>query len=106
MVKNEKEVMWGAMLGVLQTDADKLVVTLKKVLAEISAEMERCQRECLERGEIVENSREYHRLFHLCTALGGCYYCMQGSDGMLSAIIVDMLSDMDFVEGGDLESNR
>lgn len=106
MIKNEKEVMWGAMLGVLQTDADKLVMALKKVLAEIGVEMEKCRQDCVARGEIVENSREYHRLFHLYTALGGCYYCVQGSDGMLSAIIVDMLSDMDFVEDEKSASNR
>lgn len=106
MIKNEKEVMWGAMLGVLQTDVDKLVMALKKVLGEIGVEMEKCHQGCLERGEIVENSREYQRLFHLYTALGGIYYCVQGSDGMLSAIIVDMLSDMDFVEDEKSASNR
>lgn len=106
MVKHEKEMMWGAMLGVLQTDADKLVMALKKVLGEIGVEMEKCHKGCLERGEIVENSREYQRLFHLYTALGGIYYCVQGSDGMLSAIIVDMLSGMDFVDSENSGANR
>ncbi len=106
MVKNENEVRWGAMLGVLHTDADKLVMALKKVLGEIGVEMDRCHQGCLERGEIAESNCEYQRLFHLYTALGGIYYCVQGSDGMLSAIIVDMLSGMDFVDSENSDANR
>lgn len=97
MVNLEKEKLWGAMLGVLQPDADVFISALKGVLRDIGQELERCR---VDLGDAVDSNSEYQRLSHLYTSLGGVYFCLLGCNGMLSSVISDMLKGIDSEDNG------
>lgn len=94
MEKLEKEVRWGAMLSVLQSDSDKLIAMLSSILKELRAEEERHKERCIDEAITPETDALYQRSFKLYTELGGLYYILRGADGVLSSLICEMLDDL------------
>ncbi len=47
----------------------------------------------LQLGEEKKGTPEYLRLVHLMTMTGGLKYMMEGIDGVMQALILDMLKD-------------
>lgn len=94
MEKLEKEVRWGAMLGALQIDGDKLIAVISKILTELRVEEERHEERCIVEGINPSSDALYQRSFKLYTELGGLYYILRGADGVLSSLICEMLDDL------------
>lgn len=90
----ENEVRLGSMLGVMQDDANRTIGVLRALLHEISSEMDAYKQQCIDEGIDFANDARYRRYHHLYTMFGGIYYCMQGSCGMMSGLVTDLLSDI------------
>ena len=96
VTKLDDEVRWGAMLGVVQSDSDKIRSVLNLVINEVDDAMQRRVKELAGMG-ITEPAGDgiYNRCFQLHNMLGGIYAVMRGADGIMSGVIVEMLRDLD-----------
>lgn len=93
MEKLEKETRWGAILGVLQRDSDKLIAAISGVLTELRVDEQKHKEKCIADGVVPETDATYQRYFKLYTELGGLYYVLRGADGVLSSLICEMLDN-------------
>lgn len=93
--KLDGEVRWGAILGTLQSDNDKLLSGLRTVLGEISTDMSTLEYQLQSKGVAPSTDGRYNRYFQLKSLLGGIYYALRGVDGMLSGVIVELLRDLE-----------
>lgn len=94
MEKLEKEVRWGAILGVLQQDSDKLIAAISSVLTELGVDKQKHKEKCVADGIVPETDVVYQRYFKLYTELGGLYCVLRGADGVLSSLICEMLDGL------------
>ena len=94
ILKLDDELRWGAILGVLQTDTDKLRMVLRQVLIEIHAGRKRLEAELIERKVIPETDGRYARYLQLEALLGGLDMSLQGVDGVLTSVIMEMLREI------------
>ena len=87
MAKLEEEKVWGVMLSIA---ARELPMTLGLINHTCDEIRERCN----QLGEDkLKTTPEGQRLSHLLTMVGGLKYMMEGVDGVLNAVIVDLLKD-------------
>jgi len=93
-VKLPKEHQWGAMLGVLQTDTDKFVAALLRIVDELRSGMAECRAKCIERGIDYESDLEYQRYFKLFSMFGGLYSIIWGSNGLITSLVCELLSGL------------
>lgn len=93
MVRLEQEKSWGAILGVLQTDSDKLRMALRRVVGEISMDMSTLEYKLQSDGVNPASDGAYQRYYQLKGLLGGLCVILEGVDGVLSGAIVEMLRD-------------
>lgn len=87
MAKSEDEIIWGVSLSIA---ARELPMTLSMV----SQVCQQIKMRCDELGkEKLKTTPEGQRLTHLLTMVGGLKYMMEGTDGMLNALVIDLLKD-------------
>lgn len=91
ILKLDDELRWGAILGVLQSDSDKLRMGLRKVLMEVHAGRKRLEQELIAEKVIPEKDGRYLRYYQLEALLGGLDMSLQGIDGVLTSVIMEML---------------
>ena len=85
------ELRWGAMLGALQKDGDKLRGVLRIVVDELRIDMLDLEYSLRSEGLRPASDKRYQRMFELAGVLGGLYVMMQGVDGVLTSVITDLL---------------
>lgn len=93
MEKIEKENLWGSILSVMQESSDMNLSSLRHVVTQIRDDMDGYVKSCVASGVSYEESPIYKRYVYLFEHLGGIYHCLLGIDGILTSLIVDMLSD-------------
>lgn len=95
MVKLEDEERWGAMLGVVQTDMDKVRSVLRNVAHDALMGRETLETRLLADGKKPSDDVLYQRYFKLSSLLGGLYAMLQGVDGVMTSVIVELLKNED-----------
>ena len=87
MEKSQEEKFWGVQLSIAARE-------LPMTLGLIEHTCEEIKKRCDQLGEDkLRTTPEGQRLMHLLTMVGGLKFMMKGVDGMLSALIVDLLKD-------------
>lgn len=93
MVKLEEEKRWGAMLGVMQTDMDKMRIALRTIVSSIGLDMSTLETRIRAAGENPNADDRYQRYYQLKSLLGGLYVLLEGFDGVMSATIMELLNE-------------
>lgn len=83
MSKLEEGLRWGSVLQIAQSRCDMSRAMVMKVCSEIHAML----------YEVEKDSDEYFELERLFQLLNGYATCMMGADGMLTGVIIGLLSD-------------
>lgn len=87
MAKLEAEKMWGVLLSISTRELPIMMSAINQVCQQISMR-------CNELGkEKLKTTPEGLRLTYLLTMVGGVKYMMEGVDGVLDALVVDLLKD-------------
>ena len=91
MAKSEDERIWGALLSVATRDFQMVTSIINQTVQQMAQRLQQL-------GEEKKGAPEYLRLVHLMTMTGGLKYMMEGVDGVMQALILDMLKDFGQVE--------
>ena len=87
MAKLEDERLWGVLLSFAAKE-------LPMTLSVINQTLQQIKMRCDQLGEEkLKTTPEGLRLVHLLTMLGGLKYMMEGVDGVMNALIMDLLKD-------------
>lgn len=87
MAKSQDEKFWGVQLSIAAKELPMTLGMIKLTCDEI-------RKRCDQLGEDkLRTTPEGQRLMHLLTMVGGLKFMMEGVDGVLSALIVDLLKD-------------
>ena len=86
MTKSEDERLWGASLSMAARDFQMATSIIQQTVQQMAKRL-------LQLGEEKKGTPEYLRLVHLMTMTGGLKYMMEGIDGVMQALILDMLKD-------------
>lgn len=90
-VRLDGEQRWGAMLGVMQTDMDKFRMVLRNVVFEISTGMSTLEYDLRADGKNPSENMVYQRMWELKSMFGGLYVMLDGIDGVVSSLVLDLL---------------
>lgn len=87
MAKTEDERLWGVTLSMAARELPMTLSVVNQVCQQINLR-------CNELGtEKLKTTPEGLRLTHLLTMVGGLKYMMEGVDGVLNALLIDLLKD-------------
>ena len=86
MAKSEDEKIWGVALSIATRDFQMVTSIINQIVQQIAQRLQHL-------GEEKKGTPEYLRLVHLMTMTGGLKYMMEGVDGVMQALILDMLKD-------------
>ena len=87
MAKSEDERLWGVTLSMAARELPMTLSVVNQVCQQINLR-------CNELGtEKLKTTPEGLRLTHLLTMVGGLKYMMEGVDGVLNALLIDLLKD-------------
>lgn len=87
MAKFEYETLWGASLSMAARELPMTLSVINQVCQQINVH-------CNQLGkEKLANTPEGLRLTHLLTMVGGLKYMMEGVDGVMNALVLDLLKD-------------
>lgn len=87
MAKSEDERRWGVSLSIAARE-------LPMTLSVINQECQQITMRCNELGEErLKTTPEGQRLTLLLTMVGGMKYMMEGVDGVMNALVLDLLKD-------------
>ena len=88
MAKSKDELLWGASLSIAARE-------LPMTMSIIDQTCQQINKRCNELGkEKLESTPEGLRLSHLLTMIGGLKYMMEGVEGVMDALILDLLKDI------------
>lgn len=86
MAKSEDERLWGVSLSMATRDFQMVTSIIQQTVQQMAQRLQQL-------GEEKKGTPEYLRLVHLMTMTGGLKYMMEGVDGVMQALILDMLKD-------------
>lgn len=87
MAKSEDERLWGVSLSFAARELPMTLSVINQVCEQINM---RCNQLGAEK---LKTTPEGLRLMHLLTMVGGLKYMMEGTDGVLNALLIDLLKD-------------
>lgn len=86
-MKLEDETIWAVSLSMATRELPMTLSIINQTLQSINAR-------CNEFGkEKLKSTPEGQRLMHLLTMVGGLKYMMEGVDGVMNALMIDLLKD-------------
>lgn len=88
MAKLEDERLWGVSLSLATRDFQMVKSIINQTCQKINQRLSQM-------GDDKNGSPEYLRLVHLLTMTGGLKYMLEGVDGVMQALIIDMLKEVD-----------
>lgn len=97
MAKSEDERLWGVSLSMATRDFQMATSIIQQTAQQMALRLQQL-------GDEKKGTPEYQRLAHLMTMTGGLKYMMEGIDGVIQALIVDMLKD--FGQVADKQGNE
>lgn len=86
MAKSEDERLWGVSLSMAAHDFQMVKSIIQQTVQQMAQRLQQL-------GEEKKGPPEYLRLVHLMTMTDGLKYMMEGVDGVIQALILDMLKD-------------
>lgn len=86
MAKSEDEILWGTSLSIAARDFQMVTSIIQQSVQQMAQRLQQL-------GEEKKGTPEYLRLVHLMTMTGGLKYMMEGVEGVMQALILDMLRD-------------
>lgn len=87
MAKSEDERLWGVSLSIAARELPMTLSAINQVCQQINMR-------CNQLGEEkLKSTPEGLRLTHLLSMVGGLKYMMEGVDGVLNALVLDLLKD-------------
>lgn len=86
MTKSEDERLWGVSLSMATRDFQMATSIIQQTAQQMAQRLQQL-------GDEKKGTPEYLRLARLMTMTGGLKYMMEGIDGVIQALIVDMLKD-------------
>lgn len=86
MAKSEDERLWGVSLSIATRDFQMVTSIINQTAQQMAQRLQQL-------GEEKKVTPEYLRLAHLMTMTCGLKYMIEGFDGVMQALIVDMLGD-------------
>lgn len=87
MAKSEDERLWGVSLSMASRELPMTLSVINQVCQQINMR-------CNQLGkENLKSTPEGLRLTHLLTMVGGLKYMMEGVDGVLNALVLDLLKE-------------
>ena len=93
MAKLIDESIWGASLSIASRELPMTLSVINQVCQQINMR-------CNQLGkEKLKTTPEGLRLTHLLTMVGGLKYMMEGVDGVLNALVLDLLKEFKEDEG-------
>lgn len=93
MEKSEDERLWGVSLSMASRELPMTLSVINQVCQQINMR-------CNQLGkENLKSTPEGLRLTHLLTMVGGLKYMMEGVDGVLNALVLDLLKEFREDEG-------
>lgn len=87
MAKSEEERMWGVALSIAARELPMTLSAINQVCQQINMRCDQLGKEKL------ASTPEGLRLTHLLTMVGGLKYMMEGVDGVMNALVLDLLKD-------------
>ena len=88
MAKSEDEKLWGLSLSMAARELPMTLSAIDHVCQQINMR-------CNQLGkEKLKSTPEGLRLTHLLTMVGGLKYMMEGVDGVLNALVIELLKDL------------
>lgn len=88
MAKSKDEQLWGISLSMIARELPMTLGTINQICQQIN-------KRCNELGkEKLESTPEGLRLTHLLTMIGSLKYMMEGVEGVMDALILDLLKDI------------
>ena len=87
MAKSEDERLWGVTLSMATRELPMTLSLIDQVCQQINLRCNQLDKEQL------KSTPEGLRLTHLLTMAGGLKYMMEGVDGVLNALVMDLLKD-------------
>lgn len=87
MAKSEDEILWGVSLSMAVRELPMTLSVINQVCQQINMRCDQLGKDKL------KSTPEGMRLTHLLTMVGGLKYMMEGADGVLNAVVIDLLKD-------------
>jgi len=88
MAKPEEERLWGVALSIAARELPMTLSAINQVCRQINMRCDQLGKEKL------ASTPEGLRLTHLLTMVGGLKYMMEGVDGVMNALVLDLLKDL------------
>lgn len=92
-LKNEKQ--WGAMIGIVQSDMDSLRASLLSICRTMRVDMSTLESRLRVDMKNPDDDAEYNRYKQLFSMIGGLHLMLDGVDGVLSSLVIELLSEED-----------
>lgn len=95
MVKLDDELRYGAMLGVMQGDLDKMRMALRFVVNELLKGKSTLEARLQSEGKSPSSDEAYQRYWQLSSLFGGLSMMLDGVDGVMSGTVCELLRGTD-----------